>query len=80
MNATSNFSWIKLLCFFGAGLAVFFAFVNFGSAGILIKAGNGFNGFGTGLSAIGWICIAIGLYKFYQKYDLNNKHKSENTE
>lgn len=73
MKTTSDFSWTKLLCFFGAGLAVFFAFVNFGSAGILINAGNGFNGVCTGISAIGWLGVAFGLYKYYQKWDSKDK-------
>lgn len=69
MKATSDFSWTKILCMFGAGLALFFAFVNGGSAGILIKAGHDFNGFGSIASALGWVGVAIGLYKYYQKWD-----------
>ena len=71
--ATSDFSWTKILCFFGAGLSVFFAFVNFGSAGILISGGNGFNGICTGISALGWLVVAFGLYKYYQMWDMNRK-------
>lgn len=69
MKATSDFSWTKILCMFGAGLALFFAFVNGGSAGILIKAGHGFNGFGSIASALGWVVMAILIYKYYQKWD-----------
>ena len=71
--ATSDFSWFKILSIFGAGLAIFFAFVNFGSGGILIKAGNGFNGFCTVLSAVGWVIVAVLLYKNYQKKDREAK-------
>ena len=67
MKAESDFSWIKILSFFGVGLAVFFAFVNFGSGGILISGGNGFNGVCTIISAVGWLGVAFGLYKFYEK-------------
>ena len=67
--AASDFSWTKIICFFGAGLAVFFAFVNFGSAGLLIQGHNTFNGVITLLSAIGWLAVAYGCYKVYQNYD-----------
>lgn len=73
--ATSDFSWTKIFCFFGAGLALFFAFVNFGSAGILIKGGNGFNGICTLISAIGWLVVTFCLYKFYNKWDKENNAK-----
>jgi len=72
MKATSDFSWTKIICMFGAGLAVFFAFVNGGSAGILLKAGHGFNGFGSIASCVGWLGVAFGLYKYYQKWDRAN--------
>lgn len=67
--ATSDFSWFKLLSFFGAALAIFFAFVNGGSAGILIQSGNGFNGVCSILSAIGWVAVAVLIYRNYQKVD-----------
>lgn len=70
---TSKFSWTKILCFFGAGLAAFFAFINGGSAGILIKAGHDFNGFGSIASCVGWVVVAILIYKYYQKWDFNQK-------
>ena len=73
MKASSDFSWTKLLSFFGAGLAVFFAFVNGGSAGILIDSGNSFNGVCSIFSAIGWLGVAFGLYKNYQKQDTDGK-------
>lgn len=73
--ATSDFSWRKIGSFFGVGLSAFFAFVNGGSAGILIKAGEGFNGVGSILSAIGWVAVAILLYKSYQKWDFEQHQK-----
>ena len=75
--ATSDFSWTKILCFFGAGLALFFAFVNGGSAGILIKAGHGFNGFGSIASCVGWVVVAILIYKYYQKWDAEKMAKTK---
>ena len=75
MNATANFSWFKILSFFGAGLAVFFAFVNFGSGGILINSGNGFNGICTIISACAWLFVAFAIYKNYQRKDLESKMK-----
>lgn len=71
--ATSDFSWFKLLSFFGAALAIFLAFVNGGSAGILIKAGEGFNGACSILSAICWVVVAVLLYLNYQKKSLANQ-------
>lgn len=67
--ATSNFSWVKIICLFGAGLAAFFAFIVFGSAGILIHGQNTFNGIVTLFSAIGWCGVAYGCYTVYQNFD-----------
>lgn len=67
MKKASDFSWFKILSFFGAGLSLFFAFVNGGSAGILIKNGYGFNGVASILSAAGWIAVAVAVYKYYDK-------------
>lgn len=60
-------SWFKILSFFGAGISLFFAFVNGGGAGVLISKGYGFNGVSTILSAIGWLVVAILIYKNYTK-------------
>lgn len=68
-----EFSWFKILSFFGAVLAVFFAFVNGGSAGILINSGNGFNGVCTIISAVGWLGVAYLIYKNYQKQSAPKK-------
>lgn len=73
--ATSDFSWFKILSFFGAAIAVFFAFVNGGSAGDLIKAGYGFNGVCSIFSAIAWFVVAVLVYRNYQKKDLESKKK-----
>ena len=67
--ATSDFSWFKILSFFGAAIALFFAFVNGGSAGTLIKGGNNFNGVCSILSAVGWLAVAYLIYRNYQKKD-----------
>ena len=67
MSTESDFSWFKIISFFGTGLAALLAFVNFGSGGILFKSGNGFNGFCTIISACAWVGVAIFLYKNYQK-------------
>lgn len=77
MKATSDFDWTKILCFFGAGLAAFFAYVNGGSAGILISSGNTFNGVGSIFSALGWLGVAYGLYKFYQEQDNAGKQQQK---
>ena len=78
MKAESDFSWLKILSFFGAGLAAFFAFVNFGSGGILIQSGNGFNGVVTIISAIAWCVVAFLIYKNYQKKTIEVKMNEDN--
>lgn len=65
MKADSNL--FKILSIFGAGLAIFLAFVNGGSAGILISTGHQFNGVCTIFSAIGWVAVAALVYLNYQK-------------
>ena len=65
--ANSNIPWSKILPIIGAGLAVFFAFVNGGSAGTLIAEGYGFNGACTAISALAWLVVAVLIYKNYQK-------------
>lgn len=73
--ATSDFSWFKILSFFGAAIAIFFAFVNGGSAGDLIKAGYGLNGVCSIFSALGWVAVAVLVYRNYQKKDSESKKK-----
>lgn len=73
--ATSDFSWFKIFSFFGAAIAAFFAFVNGGSAGDLIKAGYGFNGVCSIFSALGWVAVAVLVYRNYQKKDSESKKK-----
>ena len=72
MKPTAQFSWFKLGSFIGAGLAAFFAYVNGGSAGILIKSGEGFNGVGSILSALGWVAVAVLIYLNYQRKSSNS--------
>ena len=66
MKTESEFSWFKILSIFGAGLAVFFAFINGGSGGILIYKGYGFNGAVTLISAVAWLGVAYLIYKHYE--------------
>lgn len=63
----------KVLSFFGAGIALFLAFVNGSSAGYLIKAGEGFNGAGCILSAVCWVAVAYFIYRNFEKKDLADK-------
>lgn len=67
MSSESDFSWFKIISFFGAGLAALLAFASFGSCGILFRMGNGFYGFCSVISACAWIGVTIFLYKNYQK-------------
>ncbi len=67
MKIAADSVLFKILSVFGAGLAVFFGFVNGGSGGILISKGFGFNGAVTIISAIAWFAVAVFLYTNYQK-------------
>jgi len=65
--ANPNIPWSKILPFFGVGLAVFFAFVSGGSAGILFKDGEGLNAVVSIVNTLAWLALAVFIYKAYQK-------------
>lgn len=73
MKATSDFSWTKLLCFYGAGFLALLACVILAAGILLITKGAVFNGIGTILGAIATFAWAVYLYKYYQKLDAAGK-------
>jgi hypothetical protein len=73
MKATSDFSWTKLLCFYGAGFLALLACVILAAGILLITKGVVFNGIGTILGAIATGAWAVYLYKYYQKLDAAGK-------
>ena len=73
MKATSDFSWTKLLCFYGAGFLALLACVILAAGILLITKGVVFNGIGTILGAVATFAWAVYLYKYYQKLDAAGK-------
>lgn len=73
MKATSDFSWTKLLCFYGAGFLAVLACVILAAGILLITKGVVFNGIGTILGAVATFAWAVYLYKYYQKLDADGK-------
>ena len=73
MKATSDFSWTKLLCFYGAGFLAVLACVILAAGIMLITKGVVFNGIGTILGAVATFAWAVYLYKYYQKLDAAGK-------
>lgn len=77
MKQKTKPNWFEICSVFGAGLSVFFGFVNCGSGGILIRNGYGFNGAVTLVSAIGWFAVAVCLYLANNKKPENKDEKAE---
>ena len=75
----SDFSWFKLLSFFGAGLLVFMCFVVVAGGIMLITNGDAFNGVFVILAGLGCGAGAVFVYKNYQNKTApkvsNNKKK-----
>lgn len=65
--AESDFSWRKILSFFGAGILVFIAFVTVASGIKLITLHHGFNGVITIISGLVAATDAVLIYKNYEK-------------
>lgn len=66
--AHSDFSWTKVLCFFGALACVFVAIVTISSGISLAVGGRLFNGVMTCLGGGASIALAVILYRYYQKW------------
>lgn len=68
--AESDFSWFKLLSFFGVGLLALLCFVTIAGGITLIAGGNAFNGVFVIIAGI--ICggLAVWVYRNYQKKTL----------
>ena len=65
--AESDFSWFKLLSFFGVGILVFLCFVVIAGGVTLIKSGNAFNGAACVLAGLFCGAVAVWVYRNYQK-------------
>lgn len=71
--AESDFSWFKILAFFGVGLLVFMCFVVVAGGIMLITNGDAFNGVFVILAGLGCGAGAFFLYKYYQKKSIEGK-------
>ena len=67
MKAEADFSWFKIFSIIGAVLAFGLGAVNFGSGGSLIYKGDTYSGVVAIISAIGWIVVAVLIYRNYHK-------------
>lgn len=73
MKATADFSWAKLLCFYGAGFIALLAFAILAAGILLITKGVVFNGIAAILGAVATFAWAVYLYKYYKKLDAAGK-------
>ncbi len=73
MKATSDFNWIKILCFYGTGILALLACAILAAGIILINKGATFNGIAAILGAVATFAWAVYLYKYYQKFDAADK-------
>lgn len=71
--AHSDFSWTKLLSFFGVGILIFLAFVMFSFGGIVLSNGTIFYGIMSLLSGVAHVGFAVILYRNYIKWSNQNK-------
>ena len=76
--AESDFSWFKLLSFFGAAVLAFACFVVIAGGITLITKGEAFNGVFTIIAGLVLGAGAVWVYRNYQKKTLpevKNKNK-----
>ena len=65
--AESDFSWIKILSFFGAAILAFTGFVTLSTGiSIIIHGGEMLNGFFTCLGAVATFALAVIVYLHYE--------------
>jgi hypothetical protein len=78
MPTESQFSWRKILSFFGVGLLAFVTFVTI-AAGIKLCADNSaFYGVVTILSGVGSGAWAVYLYRDYNRWSAENNNPKPN--
>ena len=65
--AESDFSWFKLLSFFGVGILALPCFVVIAGGITLITSGNAFNGVACILAGLLCGAFAVWVYRNYQK-------------
>lgn len=71
--AHSDFSWRKLLSFFGVAMLFFVAVVTISTGANVIYGGQAFNGVMTCFGGASAIALSVILYKDYQKWADENK-------
>lgn len=75
--ATSDFSWFKILSFFGVGLLTFACFVVIAGGITLCTKGEPFNGAFTIVAGLLLGAAAVWVYRNYQKKDAASKSLGE---
>ena len=73
--AESDFSWLKLLSFFGVGILAFLCFAVIASGIMFITMDKTFNGVVVILAGIVCGACTVLLYNYYQKKSYNGKIK-----
>ena len=78
MASEAQFSWRKILSFFGVALLVFVGIVTLSSGISLITLGRAFNGAATLLGGLCAFACAVLLYKDYERYSKKNRNDKPN--
>lgn len=71
--AHSDFSWRKLLSFFGVTMLFFIAIVTFSTGANVAYEGQTINGLMTCLGGASTVYLAVLLYNNYQRWSDKNK-------
>lgn len=75
MAAESDFTWRKILSFFGAGILLFVGFVTIATGIGLIKGGLAFNGAVTCVGGCCALALCVLLYLNYERWSLQRRSK-----
>lgn len=71
--AEADFSWNKILSFFGVAILAFIGIVNLGLCGLLLSEGRVFYAIFAMLGGFCAWAIAVALYKRYENRDKSHK-------
>lgn len=75
MEAEANFTWRKILSFFGAAFVAFIGIVTTSSGIGLIKGGADFNGAVTCLGGGCAFALCVVIYKSYERWSAARRSK-----
>lgn len=75
MAAEAEFTWRKILSFFGAGILLFVGFVTVATGIGLIKGGLAFNGAVTCLGGGCAFALCVVIYKSYERWSAERRSK-----